>query len=407
MSREPRTTVPPTPCARSTSSCCARPRASRCTASSALPRQARKAFEEDGADRLGPRRGAGVRLAAGARRAGAPDRPGHRARHLLASATWCSTMPRRGERWCRSRSCATPRRRSSCTTARSPSRAVPRLRVRLQRPGARHARAVGGAVRRLRELGAGDRGPVHVAAWPSGADLAACRCCCRTATRARARAFERAARALPPARRRGQHPRRQLHHPRAVLPPAPPPGARVEVRAARADDAQEPAAPPAARLRVEELAERRLPARDRRPEAAAPASRSPSSSSAPARSTTTSLGFEDAPRGADIAVARVEQLYPFPETSSASSMESYPPLERVSGCQEEPRNMGARAFMRRRMAGILPRRSPTATWAASCGPAPARATRPPTRRSRRASCAWRSDLERSARARRSANGPLI
>ena len=57
-----------------------------------------------------------------------------------------------------------------------------------------------------------------------------------------------------------------------------------------------------------------------------------------------------------IAVARVELLYPFPEAELTELMESYPNLERVVWVQEEPRNMGARAFMRRRMAEILPER---------------------------------------------------
>ncbi|MGH2804063.1 MAG: multifunctional oxoglutarate decarboxylase/oxoglutarate dehydrogenase thiamine pyrophosphate-binding subunit/dihydrolipoyllysine-residue succinyltransferase subunit, partial [Thermoleophilaceae bacterium] len=57
-----------------------------------------------------------------------------------------------------------------------------------------------------------------------------------------------------------------------------------------------------------------------------------------------------------IAVARVELLYPFPEGELKELMESYPNLERVVWVQEEPRNMGARAFMRRRMAKILPQR---------------------------------------------------
>jgi multifunctional 2-oxoglutarate metabolism enzyme len=57
-----------------------------------------------------------------------------------------------------------------------------------------------------------------------------------------------------------------------------------------------------------------------------------------------------------IAVARVELLYPFPESELTELMESYPNLERVAWVQEEPRNMGARAFMRRRMAEILPER---------------------------------------------------
>ena len=65
-------------------------------------------------------------------------------------------------------------------------------------------------------------------------------------------------------------------------------------------------------------------------------------------------GFEERAGAGHIAVARVEQLYPFPDSQLTELMESYPALERVTWVQEEPRNMGARAFMRRRMAGILP-----------------------------------------------------
>ena len=65
-------------------------------------------------------------------------------------------------------------------------------------------------------------------------------------------------------------------------------------------------------------------------------------------------GFEDRAKAEHIAVARVELLYPFPENELKELMASYPALERVVWVQEEPRNMGARAFMRRRMAGILP-----------------------------------------------------
>ena len=50
----------------------------------------------------------------------------------------------------------------------------------------------------------------------------------------------------------------------------------------------------------------------------------------------------------------MEQLYPFPEAELTELIESYPSLEKVVWVQEEPRNMGARAFMRRRMAKILP-----------------------------------------------------
>jgi len=65
-------------------------------------------------------------------------------------------------------------------------------------------------------------------------------------------------------------------------------------------------------------------------------------------------GHEEREQAGHIAVARVEQLYPFPEQELSELIERYPSLERVVWVQEEPRNMGARAFMRRRMAGILP-----------------------------------------------------
>jgi multifunctional 2-oxoglutarate metabolism enzyme len=66
------------------------------------------------------------------------------------------------------------------------------------------------------------------------------------------------------------------------------------------------------------------------------------------------VGNEERESADHIAVARVEMLYPFPEVQLKELMESYPSLERVVWVQEEPRNMGPRAYMRRRMAGILP-----------------------------------------------------
>jgi 2-oxoglutarate dehydrogenase E1 component len=67
-------------------------------------------------------------------------------------------------------------------------------------------------------------------------------------------------------------------------------------------------------------------------------------------------GHEERDAQGNIAIARVELLYPFPEEDLVELMASYPNLERVVWVQEEPRNMGARAFMRRRMAKILPER---------------------------------------------------
>ena len=67
-------------------------------------------------------------------------------------------------------------------------------------------------------------------------------------------------------------------------------------------------------------------------------------------------GHEERDAASHIAIARVELLYPFPEEDLVKLIESYPNLKRVVWVQEEPRNMGGRAFMRRRMAKILPER---------------------------------------------------
>jgi 2-oxoglutarate dehydrogenase E1 component len=66
------------------------------------------------------------------------------------------------------------------------------------------------------------------------------------------------------------------------------------------------------------------------------------------------VGHEQRAAAEHIAIARVELLYPFPENEIVELMASYPSLERVVWVQEEPRNMGPRGFMRRRMAKILP-----------------------------------------------------
>jgi 2-oxoglutarate dehydrogenase E1 component len=55
------------------------------------------------------------------------------------------------------------------------------------------------------------------------------------------------------------------------------------------------------------------------------------------------------------AVARVELLYPFAENELRALIESYPNIEGVTWAQEEPRNMGARALMSRRIEYLLPK----------------------------------------------------
>ena len=216
-------------------------------------------------DRLGARRGARLRLAARARRAGAAHRPGHRARHLQPAPRGAA---RPGHRRALVLAPGAARRGGALRAPQQPAvgAGLRRLRVRLQRAGAGRARALGGPVRRLRELGPGDRRPVpRVRPRQVGPDLAADAAAAPRLRGLGPRAFERPARALPPGGRRGQHPRGQLHHAGPVLPPAAPPGARLEAAAARGDDAEEPAAPSGGHLDGGGARRRRVRARDRRP----------------------------------------------------------------------------------------------------------------------------------------------
>ena len=55
-----------------------------------------------------------------------------------------------------------------------------------------------------------------------------------------------------------------------------------------------------------------------------------------------------------VAVGRMELLYPFPQAELLELVASYPKLKEVVWVQEEPRNMGARAFMSPRLLQVLP-----------------------------------------------------
>jgi 2-oxoglutarate dehydrogenase E1 component len=48
----------------------------------------------------------------------------------------------------------------------------------------------------------------------------------------------------------------------------------------------------------------------------------------------------------DVALLRIEQLYPFPETQLAAALQQYPESTPVYWVQEEPENMGAWYFLR-------------------------------------------------------------
>jgi 2-oxoglutarate decarboxylase len=56
----------------------------------------------------------------------------------------------------------------------------------------------------------------------------------------------------------------------------------------------------------------------------------------------------------EVAISRVELLYPFPQEQIMEEVQRYPNLTEVVWAQEEPRNMGARAHMSPRLLQILP-----------------------------------------------------
>jgi 2-oxoglutarate dehydrogenase E1 component len=56
----------------------------------------------------------------------------------------------------------------------------------------------------------------------------------------------------------------------------------------------------------------------------------------------------------DVAIARVEMLYPFAKTRLEEVIAGYPNLKEIAWVQEEPRNMGAWKVMSRRFPQVLP-----------------------------------------------------
>ncbi len=66
------------------------------------------------------------------------------------------------------------------------------------------------------------------------------------------------------------------------------------------------------------------------------------------------VGHELRAASDDVAVARVEQLYPFPVAAAAELVRSYPNLSEVVWAQEEPQNMGAWRALRHRLEEATP-----------------------------------------------------
>ncbi len=67
---------------------------------------------------------------------------------------------------------------------------------------------------------------------------------------------------------------------------------------------------------------------------------------------------QSGPRPKELAVARIEELYPFPADEIGRILAGYPNLEEVVWLQEEPRNMGAWLFVAPRLRDVLDSRLP-------------------------------------------------
>ena len=80
------------------------------------------------------------------------------------------------------------------------------------------------------------------------------------------------------------------------------------------------------------------------------------------------VGHDEAPGATTVAVARIEQLYPFPVEATRELIGTYPQLDEIVWVQEEPQNMGAWRTIRHRLeeaAAGIPVRYIGRPWRAS------------------------------------------
>jgi 2-oxoglutarate dehydrogenase E1 component len=66
------------------------------------------------------------------------------------------------------------------------------------------------------------------------------------------------------------------------------------------------------------------------------------------------VGHEQRANAPEAAVARLEQLYPFPVEAAAELCATYPHLAELVRAQEEPQNMGAWRTIRHRLESAVP-----------------------------------------------------
>ena len=216
------------------------------------------------------------------------------------------------------------------------------------------------------------------------------------------RALLRAARALPAARRRGQHPRRQPDDAGPVLPPAAPPGADRQAAPAGRHDAEVAAAPAAG------------DEPDRAPLRHAASSPCSASRASPLEKVTRLVlctgkiyydlvGHEQRQDNESVAIGRVELLYPFPEARHPRADRHLPePRRGRSGSRRSRATWAPARTCRRACCRSCPTTSSSATSAGPSAPHRARATRPPTTPSSTGSSRTALDIgdRRSARTRR-------
>ena len=237
--------------------------------------------------------------------------------------------------------------REDVSTSKSSTRCCQRrgrdgLRVRLRDRRSGHAGALGSPVRRFRQRRASRDRPVPlVRAKRSGIACAAWCCCCRTATKARVRS-------IPPRASSAYLQLCALDNMQVCVPTTPAQMFHM-LRRQMLRDCRKPLVvmTPKSLLRhklavssLDDLAQRPVPAGDPRPARQGRQRRSSAWCCARARSTTTCSRKPKNASSTDVAIVRVEQLYPFPRTEVCAELAKYPAAKEVIWCQEEPHEPG-------------------------------------------------------------------
>ena len=300
-------------------------------------------------NRLGPCRGAGVRVAAHRRQVGPAHRTGRRARHVLAPAGGAARRGDGGDVHAARSICR--RRAGKFEIYNSPlsETAVLGFEYGFSTATRECAGVVGSAVRRFRERRAADHRSVHRGrSREVGAGFVDRAASSSRIRRAGTGALERAARAISAARA----PKDNM---RVAYPSTPAQYFHVlrrqssDVRAAPADSdaAEEPAASSRSCVAdYRDLTERRFPPGDRR----SALHRRAATQIKRLVFCTGKIYYDLAARRAPhVAIVRVEELYPWPGTEIAQIVDLYPAIEEVVWAQEEPKNMGAWSYVAPRL----------------------------------------------------------